>query len=256
MRWSVMQKSSFTIFYVKVTVGACSVENLITMFKVKITAKIQNVSECLSGWYLMNHRTFCNQTWYGGATSWARVSCGKKIVCSLQGQGHSESSYDQNMTVSTVPSELLILRQPNLLLFYNSHAVKSSIPLCSLLTPLISSVAFCVQKSYRIILIVSRLLWELSFTLAQLSCKYFITIPVVCLAKRQVFRAPLTTNENSHRRWKKKTIRFTDSLVLTNHRGCGPIQLIEHSVLSLSFMQPNIPTGSDPFWQLTSPCTL
>ena len=28
------------------------------MFKVKVTAKVQNVSECLSGRYLVNHRTF------------------------------------------------------------------------------------------------------------------------------------------------------------------------------------------------------
>ena len=28
------------------------------MFKVKVTAKVQNVSECLSGRYLVYHRTF------------------------------------------------------------------------------------------------------------------------------------------------------------------------------------------------------
>ena len=33
----------------------------------------------------------------------------KRLVYYFQGQGHSKGSYDQNMTVSTVSSELLIL---------------------------------------------------------------------------------------------------------------------------------------------------
>ena len=36
------------------------------------------------------------------------------MFCYLQGQGHSEGPYDQNMTLSTMSSELLILWQPNL----------------------------------------------------------------------------------------------------------------------------------------------
>ena len=56
----------------------CPVEIFITVFEDKVTAKNQNVSDCLSGWYL-NHRTFCYQTWYGDATSWSRLSCGKKL---------------------------------------------------------------------------------------------------------------------------------------------------------------------------------
>ena len=51
----------------------------ISMCKVKVTVNIQNVSECLSGWYLLNRRTFCYQTWCGDAASWARVSCGEKL---------------------------------------------------------------------------------------------------------------------------------------------------------------------------------
>ena len=38
----------------------------------------------------------------------------EKLACYFQGQGHSEGSCDQNMTVSMVSSELLILLQPNL----------------------------------------------------------------------------------------------------------------------------------------------
>ena len=35
----------------------------ITAFNLKVTAKAQNVSECLSGQYFLNHRTFCQQIW-------------------------------------------------------------------------------------------------------------------------------------------------------------------------------------------------
>ena len=40
----------------------------------------------------------------------------KKIVCYLQGQGHSEGSYDQNVSLFTVSSALFIPWQPNLVL--------------------------------------------------------------------------------------------------------------------------------------------
>ena len=43
------------------------------MFKAKVTAKVQNVSDWLSGWYLLNDLTFCRQTSYGNALLWARM---------------------------------------------------------------------------------------------------------------------------------------------------------------------------------------
>ena len=66
----------------------------ITAFKIKVTAKVQNVSECLSGLYFLNHKTFCYQIWYGDAASWASVLQNLNFFCCLQGQGHSEGSYD------------------------------------------------------------------------------------------------------------------------------------------------------------------
>ena len=42
----------------------CQWENGISAFKVKVTAKVQIVSKCLSGQYLLNHRIFFPQTWY------------------------------------------------------------------------------------------------------------------------------------------------------------------------------------------------
>ena len=58
--------------------------NGITAFKVKVTAKVKNVSECLSGRYLLNHRTFCYQTRYGYAALYARVLCRKiASLCSM-----------------------------------------------------------------------------------------------------------------------------------------------------------------------------
>ena len=60
--------------------------------------KVLSVSECLSGWYLLNHRTFCYQTWYGGVSSWPRVSCGENN-CLLSSRSRSQqglmwSKYD------------------------------------------------------------------------------------------------------------------------------------------------------------------
>ena len=49
-----------------------------TVFKVKLTAMIQNFNARWSGWYLLNFWTSCNQTWYSDASSWASVSS-KKI---------------------------------------------------------------------------------------------------------------------------------------------------------------------------------
>ena len=48
---------------------------LCVVVKVKVTEKVQNSSECSSGWYLFSCWTFCNQTWCGDASSWPRVSC-------------------------------------------------------------------------------------------------------------------------------------------------------------------------------------
>ena len=43
---------------------------------------------------------------------------GKKIAFHLQGQGHSEGSYDQNMTLSTIFSVLSIPWQPDLMIHH------------------------------------------------------------------------------------------------------------------------------------------
>ena len=102
------------------------------------------MNECLSRGYLLNHQTFCYQTLYVDASSWAdvnewmnenlsmvlnnstqnnvcsqrHVSCKKIGLLSecLQGQGQSMGSYD--MTISTIYSVPLILLQANLVLWY------------------------------------------------------------------------------------------------------------------------------------------
>ena len=58
-----------------------------------------------------------NLVWWCSIMSQS-VMWGKKIVFYLQGQGHIKCSYDQNMTLSTVSSELLIPCQPNLVCWY------------------------------------------------------------------------------------------------------------------------------------------
>ena len=65
----------------------------------------KNSSKCSSQRYLLNRWTFWNQTWYGDAPSWTRVSCKKKDLLS--------SSSIKYMTVSSVSIELLIFLHPN-----------------------------------------------------------------------------------------------------------------------------------------------
>ena len=60
---------------------------------------------------------FCYQTWYGDDHR-VPESYAKRLVCYLQGHGHSKGSCNQIMTVSTILSELLILLLPNLVWWY------------------------------------------------------------------------------------------------------------------------------------------
>ena len=83
------------------------------MHKVTVTVKVQDVSECLPRWYLLNCRTFCFRTWYGGAVLWARVSCGKKLFAfsrsrSLKGfiWSKHDSFYSLFWTVDSVATKL------------------------------------------------------------------------------------------------------------------------------------------------------
>ena len=112
-------------------------KHLVTAFRAKVTAKVQNVSDRLSGWYLLIYRTFCYQTYSSTEHFVTKLLMmmqhhepeyhveEKKKACYLQGQSHSQDSYEQNMTLSAIFSELLILRQPNLVRWYIiiSHSV-------------------------------------------------------------------------------------------------------------------------------------
>ena len=89
----------------------------ITAFKGKVTVKTQNVDECFSGWYLLNCQTFFFTKLM--FMHHHEPECqAKRLVCYLQGQGHSKGSYDQYMTVRIISSELLILFLPNLVWWY------------------------------------------------------------------------------------------------------------------------------------------
>ena len=87
-------------------------KNWITAFKVKVTVKDQNA--CPDD---LNCLTFCYQTWYCDASPQAGVHA-KRLVCYFEGQGHGKGAYDQNMTVSSISAELLILFLPNLVWWY------------------------------------------------------------------------------------------------------------------------------------------
>ena len=73
--------------------------------------KVQIVSECLSGQYLLNH--FVRQTCM--VMQHHKPKChAEKLVHCVQCQGDSEGLYNQSMTISVVSSELLVALQPNL----------------------------------------------------------------------------------------------------------------------------------------------
>ena len=73
--------------------------------------------ECLSGQYFLNLSTFHNQA--GIVAYFYELNCDtEKLFCYLQGEGHSEGVYNQNMTISTTSFILLILLEPNLVWWY------------------------------------------------------------------------------------------------------------------------------------------
>ena len=77
----------------------CFVKRLdcFVVVQVKVTEKVRNSSECSAGWYPLSCWTFCNQTWYGDATSWAKVSC-KKIGLLSSSSGTQWGLIWSNMT--------------------------------------------------------------------------------------------------------------------------------------------------------------
>ena len=87
--------------------------------KVNVKGKVQNSSESLSGRYLLSCWTFCNQTWYGDATSWMRLSS-RRLVCFLRFRV-TVKDHIIKMSLSNRSSELLILLQLNLVLMAHHH---------------------------------------------------------------------------------------------------------------------------------------
>ena len=86
----------------------------ITAFKVKVTAKGQNVSVC-SDDIFVDAKHFVNMV--GIVMHHLEPECrAKRLVYCFQGQGHNKGPYDRNTPVSTISSELLILLLLNLVL--------------------------------------------------------------------------------------------------------------------------------------------
>ena len=68
--------------------------------------KVQNVNECLDDIFSTTEHFVTN---LGTVMQQHKPEChAEKIVCYLQGQGHSKGSYDKNIILSTIFSELLI----------------------------------------------------------------------------------------------------------------------------------------------------
>ena len=107
----------------------CPVKKLDYALKVKVTTKVQNVSECLSGWYflrvpIVSAQYFPNSsiifydfffTKLSMVMYYHEAMCrAEKLVHYLQCQGHSEGLYDQNITIFTISFKLQVCLQPNL----------------------------------------------------------------------------------------------------------------------------------------------
>ena len=87
-------------------------ENGITTFKVKGTAKIQNVCECPDDMFRTSEH-FVNKP--GMIMQQHEPDCNaEKLVHCVHCQGDSKGLCNQNMTVSVVSSELLVGLQSNL----------------------------------------------------------------------------------------------------------------------------------------------
>ena len=84
-------------------------EKRTTACKVKVTAKAQNVRECLSRWYLLNCQTFCRQTRYCDSSSSAGVPCKKIGLLFSRSRSQQGLIWLIYMTVSTISYESLIL---------------------------------------------------------------------------------------------------------------------------------------------------
>ena len=71
-------------------------------------------SEYLPRWYLLNHSTFCNQTWYGGVLIMSRSVLPKKKSSVFKVKVTARAY----ISVCTISSKLLIRLQPNLVWWY------------------------------------------------------------------------------------------------------------------------------------------
>ena len=88
-------------------------KNWITVFKVKLTAKFQNVNKCLSRQHFLNHWHFYCQTWYGNASLWARLSFKKIGLLSSRSRSLLRITWLKKWLFNIL-YELLILLQVNL----------------------------------------------------------------------------------------------------------------------------------------------
>ena len=114
-----------SFFYIFSTVDSLAMELCLMIHRHKPCVLWKTLDYCIDGHNegsnvnvcedddLINCQTVCYQTWYCDASSWAGMHA-KRLVYCFRGPGHSKGLYDQNMTVSTISSELLILLLPNL----------------------------------------------------------------------------------------------------------------------------------------------
>ena len=80
---------------------------------VNVCLYVFSVCLIVSAQYLLNCPTIFCQIWYRGVLS-SGICNAEKLVHHLQCQGNSEGLCNQNMTIFTISSKLLVHLQPNL----------------------------------------------------------------------------------------------------------------------------------------------
>ena len=106
-----------TLFYHKASLAKVSCGKMGLLCTRSRSQQMFKLSVCLnvSAQYLLNHSTFFFFTKLCMVVYYHEVMCrAEKLVHYFQCQGHSRGLYNQNITVFTISSKLLVCLQPNL----------------------------------------------------------------------------------------------------------------------------------------------
>ena len=76
--------------------------------------------QCMFGWYLLNHSTFCNQTWYCGVLSWDECNVEYLVLLSLRSRSQQGLKYSEWLFLLYLPNFWSICNQS----WFNGHKLE------------------------------------------------------------------------------------------------------------------------------------